>query len=760
VRPARCRRALRVTTAALGLGLALVFLAPALAEAASDVWSNVGPSPQLGDGGIAGRYPLTNYSLDQHFDAVEASLTGVDVSGVPAMIAWFFASILWLATSFLASLLITLFSFAFSLDLVNGSQATGGQGALAPVSRAIHAIYSDVFGAPWLVLAIAVAGIWAMWKALVQRRYSETAGALGLSLIYVVLALFFVAQPGTTIGSVSKWTNQMSGAFLSISSKGNPSSARQAKEDTANQLFDLLVFKPWVVLNFGGLEHCVRAGTGDGDTDPESVAVRPLSSNPDRDAALAERLRRGTEVSADGKICINNANKYAPRFLRHTLGIPGKEERDREYDAIDDGDDSELPDAEKAGYRLGPADRPASDAMEEGGQYQRLLLALILFVGELGAFLLLGALSIGIILAQVLLLLLLAFAPVALVAAAIPGRGHDFFKGWLQKLAGYLLRKAAYSLILAILLAVNGALAAATAQLGWLMSFGLQSLFFWAVFLQRRTLTDSLIGIATGPGAPGREGTLRVLGLYAGARMGGRALAPLRRAAGRFGARAPGSGSAPPRFGTSYSAPVGGGYPSMDDPAGPSAASQDASTAAAPERPGQPPSPPASRPRRSSFFPADGQKVRIRGNPYTVQSVDEVGGIYARSHPDDGSGPRTHYWPPGTPWTSGPEAGQKVRIRGNRYTVQSVDERGGLYARSHPDDGSGPQTHYWGPGTEWTAIDEGAGPGGEPPAAKRDLGDELRAEREAARPRPDRPGSDDPSPAPPRRRRWRRKGQR
>ncbi|MGB7684766.1 MAG: hypothetical protein WBL45_03195, partial [Solirubrobacterales bacterium] len=239
----------RVLFPALLLAGLLVLCSHPLAGAASDVWGNVGPSPQPGDGGIAGRYPLTNYSLDQHFDAVDVSLTEVDVSGVPAMLAWFFASLIWLATSFLANLLITLFSFAFSLDLLNGSQATGGEGALAPVSRAIHAIYSDVFGAPWLVLAIAVAGIWAMWKALVQRRYSETAGALGLSLIYVVLALFFVAQPGTTIGSVSKWTNQMSGAFLSISSHGSPSSARQAKEDTANQLFDLLVFKPWVVLN-------------------------------------------------------------------------------------------------------------------------------------------------------------------------------------------------------------------------------------------------------------------------------------------------------------------------------------------------------------------------------------------------------------------------------------------------------------------------------------------------------------------------------
>jgi hypothetical protein len=168
---------------------------------------------------------------------------------------------------------------------------------------------------------------------------------------------------------------------------------------------------------------------------------------------------------------------------------------------------------------------------------------------------------------------------VALVAAAIPGRGHDFFKGWLEKLAGYLLRKAAYSLILAVLLAVNGALASATSQLGWLMSFGLQALFFWAVFLQRKTLAEGLIGIATGPGAPGRDASLGLLSLYAGGRIAGRLSRPLRRGArsisGRsdrlIGGAARGAGGAAdprraPRLGTSYSAPVGGGAPALDAP--------------------------------------------------------------------------------------------------------------------------------------------------------------------------------------------------
>ncbi|HSS41640.1 MAG TPA: hypothetical protein VLK37_03720 [Solirubrobacterales bacterium] len=577
------RRRVRLFGRALGLGLALVLLAHPVASGASDVWGNVAPASPLGAGGLFGRYPFDQYSLDQHFDAISASLTGgVDASGLLPMLAYFFAALLWVATSFLANTLITFFSFAFSLDLVNGSSQTGGAGALGPVSAAIRSIYSNVFGGPWLVLAITVIGIWAMWQALVQRRYSETAGALGLSLIYVVCALFFVAQPGTTIGSASKWTNQMSVAFLSIADHGSPSGGTQAKEGAADQLFELLVFKPWVVLEFGGLEHCVLSGTGGEDEDPISAPVRPLSSNPSRDTQLARRLASGTEVTADGKVCVNNAAKYASHFLQFG---PETDERNGEYEALDHGDSSKLPeaDSERKGYRLGVADKPATDAMEEGGQYQRFLLALVVFVGELGAFLLLGSLAVGIILAQVLLLLLLAFAPVALVAAVIPGRGHAFFKGWLERLAGYLLRKAAYSLILAVLLAVAGALASATAAMGWLMSFGLQALFFWAVFLQRKSLAEGLIGIATGPRTPGHEGAVRLLALYGGARTLGRTTGALRgsgtslrgriasgingRLRGGRGAASSGPDTPAPRFGTSYSAPVGGGHPPLDAPA-------------------------------------------------------------------------------------------------------------------------------------------------------------------------------------------------
>lgn len=522
------RRLVARALAVVGLAGLLTLLARPLALA-SDVFQNIAPASPLGSAAAFNRFPLSHYEIDQHFTAISASITGgLNVDGLLPMIAYFFGSEIWHGTAFVAKLVIELFAFAFSLDLVNGSSATGGAGALAPVSQAIHSIYGNVFGAPWLVLAFSGVAIWAMWKALVQRRFSETAGALALSLIYIVAALFFVVEPGQTIGQASRWTNEMSQAFLSISDHGDPTGGEAATADDADQLWGLLVERPWAVLEFGGLEHCALAGTGDEDHDPVSVAVRPLSKDGAQDAALARQLASGTEVSAEGKTCINNANKYSTHFLRFGSGT---EERNAEYDALDHGDAEKLPEAddERAGYHLGVADKPATDAFEEGGQSQRLFLSVLIAVGELGAFLLLGSLSIGVILSQVLLLLLLAFSPVALVAAAIPGRGHDFFKAWLEKLGGYLLRKAAYSLVLAVLLAVNAAIANATSQLGWLLSFGLQAAFFWAVLIQRRTLASGIIGIATGPRVPGGDLALDAVALYAGARLG---LAPIR-AAGR-----------------------------------------------------------------------------------------------------------------------------------------------------------------------------------------------------------------------------------
>ena len=86
---------------------------------------------------------------------------------------------------------------------------------------------------------------------------------------------------------------------------------------------------------------------------------------------------------------------------------------------------------------------------------------MIVFVGTLGAVVLLGFLSLAVILAQVVALVLLGFAPVALIIGIFPGAGHAFFRAWLTKLATAIFIKALYSLVIAIVVAVSAALTAA-----------------------------------------------------------------------------------------------------------------------------------------------------------------------------------------------------------------------------------------------------------------------------------------------------------
>ena len=52
--------------------------------------------------------------------------------------------------------------------------------------------------------------------------------------------------------------------------------------------------------------------------------------------------------------------------------------------------------------------------------------------------------------------------------------------------------------MIAVVVAVSAALGAATASLGFLFAFGLQAVFFWAIFLYRKQITARLVAATTG----------------------------------------------------------------------------------------------------------------------------------------------------------------------------------------------------------------------------------------------------------------------
>ncbi len=503
------RRTLLAAVAILALAvLAIVLLSPAAGVA--DTLANISPASPGPAGGWMSRYPVGRYQIDQYFPAISVSLIGgVNVSGLMPMVAYAAAQVIWLVTAFISYAVILIFQFAFNLNLL-----TGESGALAPIAQAIHNIYASTFGQPWLIAAITAVGVWAMWKALVQRRYTQTATTLATSLVYCVVALVIVARPVQTITPLSEISNEMSRGFLSLTATGTVSEGGAAEQADSGRLFQTLIVDPWTVLEFGGIEHCVNSAG-------RSVPVQPLSRNPGENAKLEGRLEETSEVHAENKLCVNNREKYAPHILAYPYQSPG---RNAEYEAIKDGETGKLPSSDpgksNGSYTLSKADKPAAEAAGEGGQYERLLIAIVLFPAELGIWVLMGALSAGVIVAQIVLLLLLAFAPVALIAAVIPRHGHASFVGWINKMLSYLARKAVYSLLLAILLAVCGALQEATSSLGWLMSFLMQAIFCWTVVLQRHRLMSGMASALTGSSTAGEgSGTGRLQTLYYATRM-------------------------------------------------------------------------------------------------------------------------------------------------------------------------------------------------------------------------------------------------
>lgn len=550
------RRRRHAALATLTLALFALPWPPAGAkDLGTDVIGNVSPKSQLaGSDSLADRHPLSAYTLDYDTDV---GITELD--GVPPTIAHYVAAQIWSVTSFLVKAVIDLFTWAFSLDLLQGDPSRPDDGALAPVAEAISSIYEHVFGEAWMVVAILLAGMWGIWKALVQRRYTETAGALALSVIFVVVALFFVHQPERTVGQASEWTNTMSLAFLSGANRGTVDDPERAKTEVADHLFKTLIYDPWVVLNFGGLRHCVDTGDKDGDGYPA-----PVSPHDPKADVCRDHLRQGRDGHGG----------YAERFLRQA---PGSDARKAEFDALREGETPDIRDTDLApaptpgaaepqgdlgtygetppdprqftGYEVDKTDSPAVDIQQEGGAFQRVTVAAIVFLGALGAVILLGFLSLAVILAQVLALVLLAFAPVALVIGIFPGRGHDFFKAWLSKLATAVFIKALYSLVIAIVLAVSTALVASTTELGFLFAFGIQTLFFWAIFIYRKQISTRLVAATTGE--EGRERHVpRALAAYYGARAATQPMRSLLRTGGARGperrARQPASATADP----------------------------------------------------------------------------------------------------------------------------------------------------------------------------------------------------------------------
>jgi hypothetical protein len=468
------RRAL-LGAAGLSLIFVIVLVSPALAAfRGSDMYSNLMPGSGAG---LVDRYPISSYALDSHVD------NGViGTSNISASLAQFFSWLFFFIGVVAMRVMIAIFEWASSANFI-----TGENGVLGPVGVVSKQYYNDLV-VPFLSTVIVLFGVWLAYKA-AKREVGEAWSAIMRVVCMSVVAIAIIFHPADTIGRAFTFVGDLSESVITLG---------QGTQSASDTIFETFVYKPWVVIEFGGLRTC----TSD-KLDADGYPLAATASNP------AKQCHSALSVGKDGH------GDYARRFLRFA---PSSAQRDAEYQALRDGKppdgsvdvnqcprgactDDTLHDARAIRHqfddiKIDRTDSPAVDMMQSGGAAQRLAFVVVVLVGMAGGILLLGLISIAEIFAQVALLLLVMIAPFMLLVAAHPSM-HGYYMKWLKWIRLSLVAGLVYSIMLAVTLSTSRALMAIGNEKNetgwWLFYFMLQAVLFLGVFFKRKAITDAVL---------------------------------------------------------------------------------------------------------------------------------------------------------------------------------------------------------------------------------------------------------------------------
>lgn len=380
-------------------------------------------------GALAHPYPLANYGLDIHINTGVTRITSNLMMALQTL-----GSFLWLALLYLVKGVLLLLEWAFSLDLLGD--------ALTDLRRALLRLHRGVLGETWLVAALAVAGLWGIWRGLVQRRTTETLAGLAATVALMVCALVLIHSPAQTVGYATRLVNEASLGLLSGASTGTVTQGPRALGDAQAAVFDQIVLRPWCALQFADLDFCLGRAPAD-----------------DLPVALAA-VARGSDSVAD-------------LWLRFPAG---GEERKEMYERWK-GDGNPL--------------QPKVRMQKEGQTGTRLALIALIACGLLGACCLLFWLGFKLLVQAVLALVLLLLAPAMLLAPAFGEAGRRTFLTWAKRLLAAIVAKAVFALVLALVLVAAGLLAEFR-SLGFVGGWLLQVVFWWGLFLNRGQLVGFL----------------------------------------------------------------------------------------------------------------------------------------------------------------------------------------------------------------------------------------------------------------------------
>jgi TrbL/VirB6 plasmid conjugal transfer protein len=438
------------------------------------------------------------------------------------------------------------FDAAKALDRVTITiyQSAAGDGILSWLTSAVDRLITSLGNAiyfPYLAPVVIIGAIWLAWQGLIRKRATRTVEGTIWMVVACVAAIWLISQPsdftGIGKGVSDGITQTLDVAFARLPAPAQSSCVPLQRTDpqvtvanfgysagnsivdqNANELWTVLVCKPWLDGEFGTTTY---ATTAKGKQTVVNAYARQLLWS---QAVAANELSTPAVIQA-------KQNAY--------VGIAA---------SLKQND-------------------PDVYSLFQGNQWTtRLEIAFAAIFAALIAGLLVLLIAITLIILKLGFLLLLVVGPFFLIVGTHPGFGRVVAIRWVEMLIGVLLKQAAVALVLSVLLyAYSLIMGTSDAALPWALKILMIALVTVAVFIYRKPFAHLFSAVGYGvvgsreradaslreAGATGRRNTLDAatvgvpgFGAYRMARWGRRNPDQAARLAGQVAVAAGGGAAA------------------------------------------------------------------------------------------------------------------------------------------------------------------------------------------------------------------------
>jgi hypothetical protein len=358
------------------------------------------------------------------------------------------------------------FDAAKSIDRVTITvyQSAAGEGILSWLQRVTDRLITSLGNAiyfPYLAVVVILGAIWLAWQGLIRKRATRTIEGTVWMVMACAAAIFLIGKPADVTGigrGVSDGISQaLNVAFAKLPSpgparcvpiqKGDPqvqstsysyTSGSTVVDQNADELWTVLVCKPWLVGEFGTSVY--SAGTG------KATVVNTYGRS----------LLWAQAIAVDEKATPALVQAKQDAFAGIASSIQ--------------------------------ANDPAIYPLFQGKQWTtRLEVAFAALFAAVVAGVLVLLISVTLILLKLSFLLLLIVGPFFLLIGAHPGFGRVVALRWVELLIGVLLKQAAIALVLSVLLYCYALIMGTSdAVLPWALKILMIALVTVAAFIYRK----------------------------------------------------------------------------------------------------------------------------------------------------------------------------------------------------------------------------------------------------------------------------------